>query len=256
MTEFAPWIQENRPRSRHRRRGCQNAALVFPHAGGAAAAYRKLAKELSANGVDTYLLQYPCRADRLAHPAAPSIAELAAQLYGAGDWRSVAPLHLFGHCMGRHSGVRVRARSPSRRHTVRRLFASAGQAPVTIADSAPLPTTQPGLIADLVDLGGTDPRLLDDEDFIELPGLALQADYRALDGYRCGPEVRIDADIHAIGGPDDHRVTPELLRAWATHTRAPSPTPSSTAGTSTSTGTWPTSRDSSATAGDPSDDVG
>ena len=58
---------------------------------------------------------------------------------------------------------------------VGRLFASAGQAPVTIADSAPLPTTQAGLIADMVDLGGTDPRLLDDDDFVELLVQALQA---------------------------------------------------------------------------------
>ncbi len=219
MTEFAPWIKRIGPEAATGAGAAKGAALVFPHAGGAAAAYRKLAKELSANGVDTYLLQYPCRADRLAHPAAPSIAELAAQLYGAGDWRSVAPLHLFGHCMGATVAFEFARLAEADGTPVRRLFASAGQAPVTIADSAPLPTTQPGLIADLVDLGGTDPRLLDDEDFIELLVLALQADYRALDGYRCGPEVRIDADIHAIGGPDDHRVTPELLRAWATHTR-------------------------------------
>ena len=99
MTEFAPWIKRFGPDATAVG-AAEGAVLVFPHAGGAAAAYRKLAKELSTRGADTYLLQYPCRADRLAHPPAASIAELAAQLYAAGDWHAVAPLHLFGHCMG------------------------------------------------------------------------------------------------------------------------------------------------------------
>ena len=176
MTEFAPWIKRIGPETANSAGSAKGAALVFPHAGGAAAAYRKLAKALSANDVDTYLLQYPCRADRLAHPAASSVAELAAQLYGAGDWRSVAPLQLFGHCMGATVAFEFARLAEADGVPVRRLFASAGQAPVTIADSAPLPTTQAGLIAGLVELGGTDPRLLDDEDFIELLVLALQAD--------------------------------------------------------------------------------
>ena len=218
MTEFAPWIKRFGPDATAVG-AAEGAVLVFPHAGGAAAAYRKLAKELSTRGADTYLLQYPCRADRLAHPPAASIAELAAQLYAAGDWHAVAPLHLFGHCMGATVAFEFARLAEADDVAVGRLFASAGQAPVTIADSAPLPTTQAGLIADMVDLGGTDPRLLDDDDFVELLVQALQADYRALDGYHCGPQVRIDADIHAIGGRGDHRVPPELLQPWATHTR-------------------------------------
>ncbi|MDT7738948.1 MAG: hypothetical protein QOK09_2317, partial [Mycobacterium sp.] len=43
---------------------CVGATVVFPHAGGAAAGYRKFATALAAGG-DTYIVQYPQRADRL-----------------------------------------------------------------------------------------------------------------------------------------------------------------------------------------------
>ena len=71
--------------------GAGGTAVVFPHAGGAAAAYRPLAQALSAAGTDTFVLQYPQRAERLAHPAPATIEELARQLFDAGDWKSVAP---------------------------------------------------------------------------------------------------------------------------------------------------------------------
>ena len=58
----------------------------------------------------------------------------------------------------------------------------------------------------MVDLGGTDPRLLADEDFVELLVRAVRADYEAFNRYSCGPDVRIRADIHVLGGSHDHRV--------------------------------------------------
>jgi mycobactin phenyloxazoline synthetase len=101
---------------------------------------------------------------------------------------------------------------------VRVLWASAGQAPSTVAASGPLPTSDSGVLADMVDLGGTDPVLLEDEEFVELMVKAVQADYRALNAYSCRPDVRISADIHAVGGNRDHRIGREMLASWETHT--------------------------------------
>ena len=74
--------------------------IVFPHAGGAAAAYRNFATALAAKGVDTFVVQYPQRGERLKDPAADSVAELAAGMLAAVDWAPLGPLRLFGHCMG------------------------------------------------------------------------------------------------------------------------------------------------------------
>jgi mycobactin phenyloxazoline synthetase len=194
------------------------AVVLFPHAGGAAAAYRSLAKALSANGSDTYIVQYPQRADRLQDPAADTIGELAQQLFDAAEWKKAVPLHLFGHCMGAVVAFEFARIAESHGVDVRRLWASAGQAPSTVAESPPLPTSHRDVLADMLDLGGTDPRLLDEEDFVALLVRAVQADYRALDRYACAADVRITADIRAVAGERDHRVTREQMRRWASHT--------------------------------------
>ena len=196
----------------------RGSVVVFPHAGGAAAAYRSLAKALSANDVDTFVVQYPQRADRRHHPAAESIGALALELFEAGDWSSAAPLSLFGHCMGAVVAFEFARIAEGNGVPVRILWASAGQAPSTVEAYGPLPTSGSGVLADMVDLGGTDPELLEDEEFVELLVKAVQADYHALNAYSCRPDVRIRADIHAVGGDCDHRISPATLAGWETHT--------------------------------------
>lgn len=194
------------------------ATVVFPHAGGAAAAYRPLAKALSINGSDTYIVQYPQRAERLSHPAPADLGELAQQLFDAAEWTKLGSLDLFGHCMGAVVAFEFARIAEKHGVPVRRLWASAGQAPSTVAESPPLPTSDREVLADMMDLGGTDPCLLDEEDFVELLVRAVQADYRALDRYACAPDVRIAADVHAVAGDSDHRVTREQMQRWETHT--------------------------------------
>jgi mycobactin phenyloxazoline synthetase len=210
--EFQPWLK------RFTGSTARGSVVVFPHAGGAAAAYRSLAKALSANDVDAFVVQYPQRADRRNHPAADSIGALALELFEAGDWAPAAPLSLFGHCMGAVVAFEFARIAEANGVPVRALWASAGQAPSTVAASGPLPTSESGVVADMVDLGGTDPVLLEDEEFVELLVKAVQADYRALNVYSCRPDVRISADIHAVGGNRDHRISREMLAGWETHT--------------------------------------
>jgi mycobactin phenyloxazoline synthetase len=210
--EFEPWVK------RFTAGTSRGSVVVFPHAGGAAAAYRSLAKALVANDIDAFLVQYPQRADRRDHPAADTIGALALDLFEAGDWSAVAPLSLFGHCMGAVVAFEFARIAERNGVPVRVLWASAGQAPSTVAASGPLPTDHGGVLADMLDLGGTDPELLEDEEFVELLVQAVRADYRALNAYSCGPDVRIGADIHAIGGDGDHRITRDMLAAWRTHT--------------------------------------
>jgi mycobactin phenyloxazoline synthetase len=210
--EFKPWVK------RFTSAAARGSVVVFPHAGGAAAAYRSLAKALSANDVDAFVVQYPQRADRRHHPAADSIGALALELFEAGDWGGAAPLTLFGHCMGAVVAFEFARIAERNGVPLRVLWASAGQAPCTVAASGSLPTSASDVLADMVDLGGTDPVLLEDEEFVELLVKAVQADYRALSGYSCDPDVRIRADIHAVGGERDHRISRDMLASWETHT--------------------------------------
>jgi len=215
VTTTAGWIKRlpGRGRSPH-----VGATVIFPHAGGAAVGYRPLAAALAADG-DTYIVQYPGRAERFADPAPATLPEMACELFDAADWSQVGPLRLFGHSMGALVAFEF-ARVAERRDTVvHTLWASAGPAPSVIAGLPDLPTDDAGLLADLTDMGGTDPRLLADEEFRVMLTDALRGDYRALNRYDRAPGETIRADIHALGGRSDHRVTADMLRAWVQHTR-------------------------------------
>jgi surfactin synthase thioesterase subunit len=191
--------------------------VVFPHAGATAVNYRPLATAL-ADGGDTFVVQYPHRADRLQEPAVATLPDLARELFDGGPWPVVAPLRLFGHSMGAVVAFEFARIAEQRGVTVRKLWASAGPAPCTIARLPDLPTGDQELLGDLVDLGGTDPRLLADDEFVRLLTAATRADYAALNRYDCGRGVRIRADIDVVCGRDDHRIDTESLSGWADHT--------------------------------------
>ena len=211
---FPPWIKLMPRRDGTTRAG---ATVVFPHAGAAAASYRKLASALAAGG-DIYIVQYPRRAERLREPAPDTVHHLALGLFEAGPWSGVAPLRLFGHSMGAVVAFEFARIAESRDAAVERLWVSAGPAPCTVAGMPELPTSDDGLLADIADLDGTDPDLLADEEFAEMITTAVRADYHAINRYRCAPSVRIRADICVLGARDDHRVDAQALRLWANHT--------------------------------------
>ncbi len=213
-TAFAPWIKLVPGRGEA---PCAGATVVFPHAGAAAASYRALATALAGGG-DTYIVQYPQRADRLCDPAPDTVPDLARGLFDAGPWCHVAPLRLFGHSMGAVVAFEFAGIAEAHGADVRKLWVSAGPAPCVVAAMPELPTSDDGLLADIADLGGTDPELLADEEFAELLTLAARADYRALNRYRPDPAVRIRADVHVLGGRDDHRVGADALHRWKDHT--------------------------------------
>jgi surfactin synthase thioesterase subunit len=214
--DIAPWIK----RYPSDTAGSASATLVFPHAGGAALAYRGLGSALADAGTDAYVMQYPKRGDRLRDQAPETVGALAEDLFAAGDWAHLAPLRLFGHCMG--AVVAFEFARVAERHGVEvsQLWVSASEAPSTVATAPALPMAETEILAELIDLGGTDPRLLDDEDFVELLLIAVRADYAAFNRYACAADVRIAADIHTLGGDRDHRVSADMLSRWAGHTTA------------------------------------
>lgn len=218
---FAPWVKRYSRGQERSDRGIGSAGaptLVFPHAGGAALAYRSLGTALAAAGADAYVMQYPQRGDRLTHPAPATVTELAADLFDAGSWDRLGPLRLFGHCMGAVVAFEFARVAQQRGVEVAALWVSASEAPAAVAASPALPMAQDEIIAEMVDLGGTDPQLLEDEDFVELLLMAVRADYAAFNRYSCADDVRIDADIHTLGGDRDHRISETMLRRWASHT--------------------------------------
>lgn len=197
--------------------GPGTATLVFPHAGGSAVNYRPLALALAA-GADTYVMQYPHRSDRYREPAAETLPELARGLFDAAPWDQLGPLRLFGHSMGSIVAFEFARIAEERGIAVERLWASGGPAPVTVSGLRKVPTGDADLRAELEQLGGTDPRILADEEFLTLLLAPVRADYLAFNRYQCAPGATIRAGINVLGGRSDERVSTDLLERWAEHT--------------------------------------
>jgi surfactin synthase thioesterase subunit len=212
--DFPAWVK----RFPGRGAGARGATVVFPHAGGSATGYRKLATALAAGGGDAYIVQYPQRAERLTEPAAETVQDLARSLFVAGPWRQVAPLRLFGHSMGAVVAFEFAKIAESRGAAVEKLWASAAPAPCAVEAKPDLPTSHDDLLVDMTDFGGTDAELLADPEFAELLVTAMRADYAAINRYTCAPDVQIAADISALGAHGDMRVDASELQRWSGHT--------------------------------------
>src|ERR1700728_3196783 len=200
--EFPTWMKRVPGRNPGGRAG---ATVVFPHAGGAAVGYRKLATALAAAG-DTYIVQYPQRAERLREPAAETIQDLARGLFVAGPWRQLAPLRLFGHSMGAVVAFEFARIAESRGAAVERLWASAAPAPSAVETKPDLPTSHDDLLFDMAEFGGTDAELLADPEVAELLIAAWRLDYALTTRSACSPETQITADISVLGARGDSRV--------------------------------------------------
>ncbi|WP_273735880.1 thioesterase II family protein [Mycolicibacterium septicum] len=207
-----PWVK------RYSGSESTTATLVFPHAGGAALAYRGFGMALAAAGSDAYVMQYPQRGDRLSHPAAATVTELAKDLFDAADWAGIGSIRLFGHCMGAVVAFEFARIAERNGVAIDALWVSASEAPSAVAAAPALPMAESEILAEMVDLGGTDEALLADEDFVELLLMAVRADYAAFNRYSCEADVTIAADIYALGGDRDHRISEDMLRRWESHT--------------------------------------
>ncbi|MFN6554316.1 thioesterase II family protein [Mycolicibacterium septicum] len=207
-----PWVK------RYSGSESATATLVFPHAGGAALAYRGFGMALAAAGSDAYVMQYPQRGDRLSHPAAATVAELAKDLFDAADWAGIGSIRLFGHCMGAVVAFEFARIAERNGVAIDSLWVSASEAPSAVAAAPALPMAESEILAEMVDLGGTDEALLADEDFVELLLMAVRADYAAFNRYSCEADVTIASDIYALGGDRDHRISEDMLRRWESHT--------------------------------------
>lgn len=207
-----PWVK------RYPGSQSSTATLIFPHAGGAAVAYRGFGMALAAAGSDAYVMQYPQRGDRLSHPAAPTVGDLAKDLFDAADWAGIGSIRLFGHCMGAVVAFEFARIAERNGVAIDALWVSASEAPSAVAAAPALPMAESEILAEMVDLGGTDEALLADEDFVELLLMAVRADYAAFNRYSCEADVTIASDIYALGGDRDHRISEDMLRRWESHT--------------------------------------
>ncbi|MEE1833314.1 thioesterase II family protein [Streptomyces sp. SP17KL33] len=212
-----PWVRRYRPAPEAAVR-----LLCLPHAGGSASAYHPMALAL-APAADVLAAQYPGRQDRFAEPPSESVRELAERIVGAvtGD-DDPRPLALFGHSMGALVAYEAALALEAAGQTPVRLFVSGRRAPSTARTG---PRLHLGSDAELLRavrrLGGTDGRVFDDEELVQLVLPALRGDYKALETYEPRPDDRLTCPVTVLTGDADPVTPVAEARAWSGHTDGP-----------------------------------
>jgi surfactin synthase thioesterase subunit len=194
----------------------------FPHAGGAATTYRPLSVTLSPD-IEVRAIQYPGRQDRRSEACAPEIGALADALFDViGAAVKAEPdrrFAFFAHSMGAVVAFEVarRLQDASAPMPVR-FFASGRRAPSRRREENVHLRGDREFIAEMRRLGGTDQRLIDDDELLMLMLPTVRSDYRAIETYVYAPGPPLNCPISVLIGDSDPRVTADEARAWADHT--------------------------------------
>lgn len=211
------WITRPRPSPRARLR-----LFCLAHAGGGASTFRGWADVLPAE-VEVCPVQLPGRENRVAEPAFDRLEPLVDALAEAVDPYLDLPFALFGHSNGALIGFELsrllRARGkPLPAH----LFASGRRAPDLPAETAPIHALpEPEFLAELGQLGGLPPAVLEHRELLGLLVPLLRADVAIHETYAFREEAPLPVPLSAYGGLTDVKVSRDQLQAWARHTEGP-----------------------------------
>ncbi|WP_327585128.1 alpha/beta fold hydrolase [Nonomuraea sp. NBC_00507] len=214
-TETGIWVRRFQPAPAPRTR-----LICFPHAGGSASYFHPVAKELSPR-LDVLAVQYPGRQERRHEPCIEDIGVLADHV--AEELLPLAdqPMAFFGHSMGAVVAFEAARRLMARDVSPLVLFASGRRAPSCLRTETVHQEGDRALIAEVRRLGGTDSRMLDDPEIVDMILPSLRGDYTAIMTYRCPADVRIDAPIITMVGDSDPHVSMDEAMRWKEHTSGP-----------------------------------
>mgnify|MGYP001194202020 CR=1 FL=1 len=204
----------------HEARAGAPRLICFPHAGGSASAYFALSAALAPD-VEVLAVQYPGRQDRRHEPCLDSIPALTEALTGVLPARLDRPFALFGHSMGASVAFEVARWLKTRGTSPERLFVSGRRAPRLVRDEGVHLLDDAGLVKHISQLSGTDARILDDPELMEMVLPPIRADYRAAETYRYTPGPPLDCPLSVLIGDADPQVNREEAAGWAEHTTGP-----------------------------------
>ncbi|GAA0553123.1 alpha/beta fold hydrolase [Paractinoplanes ferrugineus] len=194
--------------------------ICLPHAGGSATFYHPVALAL-APSVDVLAVQYPGRQDRRNEPFTATIQELAEQIVPAVRQVADRPLTFFGHSMGSTVAFEIVRQLQAEGIAVSGMFVSGRFAPSVDRGERVHEMSDAGVLAELRRLDGTDARMFDTPDIVEMIMPALRNDYRAIETYKYLPGPPLTCAVYALLGDADPKVNAAEMRAWAGHTTGP-----------------------------------
>lgn len=194
--------------------------FCIAHAGGGAAPFRSWAAQLP-EGIGIAAARLPGRESRFSEPAHEDLEPLVAELAAAVDAEVPPPFAIFGDCFGAIVAFEL-ARELQRRgaRPPEHLIVADQPAPHARPRSGPDPAAAALPLPERAALlGGTDPRILENETVFGIVAPALAADLAIADDYRFVPGPRLEVPISVIANPaaiDE----PAAYEAWGELTTA------------------------------------
>ncbi|QKW18557.1 thioesterase [Kitasatospora sp. NA04385] len=218
MTSLSPdsdlWCRRFHPSPAATRR-----LVCFPHAGGSASFYFPVSAALH-GPVDLLAVQYPGRQDRRGEAGVHDLHRVADEVAEALRPRDDLPLTLFGHSMGALVAFEVARRIERAGGRVDHLFVSGRKGPSAARPDPAHPVDDEGIVAELREMNGTESRLLEDEELLEMVLPALRADYRAVGAYRPDRDAAVGCPVTALVGDRDRWAPVPEVERWRDRTTA------------------------------------
>ncbi|MFI0982386.1 thioesterase II family protein [Streptomyces sp. NPDC021093] len=188
--------------------------LCLPHAGGSATFFHRWGHAFG-EGVEVMSARYPGRQERILEEPLTEMGQLADALTEELLPFLDTPLVIFGHSMGASLGYEIALRLQDRGNTPPALLMVSGRkAPHLLTPRTIDLNDDDALIAEVLQLGGTDSALLEDPGLRELVLPAIRADFGVVARYPARPGVTLHCPVAAYVGDSDPAVDVESVRAW------------------------------------------
>lgn len=191
--------------------------VLFPHAGGGAAAYYKLAK-LMPSWIEVAAVVPPGREARIREPFAEDISEMASGAVSALAELPVRPQAFFGHSMGAiiaFEAAHLLADSDDR--MPRHLFLSGRRAHGPVFGETPLSGLPNADFVNAISTryGGIPEQIMNDRELLDLFLPVIRADIRAIERYSSPQREPLDVSMTLIGGTNDSQCTDQAWEGWS-----------------------------------------
>ncbi len=195
--------------------------ICFPCAAGGVGPYYQWSGDLP-DQFQLWGVQMPGRDQRLRDPLVQDMSELMTGLVPALVECADRSLIFFGHSAGAYVALEA-ARQLEREHNlvIDRLIVAGSNAPQT---GAPLhyglgELSDKLFLAEIRNLGGTPPQVLEHPELLALFLPIMRADIRLAENYRVPLHDPIAAPITALRGEDDWHTGEDAMRRWGELTR-------------------------------------